>query len=451
MGTHWIRLLVVVGIGLVLAATIPTAVAAQGGFETGPTAGGFTTNGSPEAIEYAVTFVETGLPAGTSWNVTIDGALLNSTSNSIVFHEPNGTYLFVVGPVSGYTSNPEGNVTITGAPVTVPILFTSISTGTPGCTSYSWQGGNYTFHGDCRGFFETDLRSFNATSGYTFENSTFDVGAMAEVDSAGSLVALSEMDHESTGLITGVDQGNEVNITDRIVANVTTVIGLNASSGSPNGQMPAWIPNDVPGSLGPTIWGSGTSVLGSIDVIIVFHFVVGSHASDRVKFDVSMSGWPWVNPADSLGVEIGATAEQQTYFVYAAANDTIAELWTSNKTVASSLVFGGSANTTAGGANATLEVSDQVGLYPRGTAPDIAFALLSFQGAGGYAALTYDPWIVFGPTSAAVLLPGGPAATGGATLPLVAVGGIAIAAALLGLMAYRLRRGRVDEGLRSLV
>jgi hypothetical protein len=447
--TQWSRILLVLGISLVLVATIPAVAAAQGGFEPEPTAIWFTAGGLPAVTEYAVTFVETGLPAGTEWNVTIDDTLVGSTSNSIVFQEPDGSYLFSVSQVPGFSTNPEGNVTVSGAPVTVPILFTSTSTGTQGCTSYSWQGGNYTFYGDCRGLFDADLRSFNASSGYTFENSTFDVGAVAELDRAGSLVALSEMDHESAGSITAVTQGNEVNVTDSIVANVTTAIGLNANSGSPNGEIPTWSPSDVPGSVGPTVWGSGTSVLGNISVVIVFHFVIGFQGSDRVKFDISMSGWPWVNPADALGVEIGATAEQQTYFVYSAPNDTIAQLWTSNETVASSLVFGGSANTTAGGANATVDVSNQVGLYPSGNAPDIAFALLSFQGAGGYSALTYDPWIVFGLTPGSVPLSGSPAATGGATLSLIAVGGIASATVLLGLMAYRLRRGRVDEDLRS--
>ncbi len=447
------RILAVLGISVVLAATIPAVVSAQEMLEASATAGLLTASGSPEATDYAVTFVESGLPPGTSWNVTIDGTVLSSTSTDIVFHEPDGSYLFSVSSVPGYSTNPEGNVTVNGAPVTVPILFTSTSTGTPGCTSYYWQGGNYSFNADCRGSFEIHLRSFNATSGNTFENSTFDVGALAEVDSAGNLAALLVTSHESTGTISVVSRANGVNITDSITANVTTAIGLNASSGSPNGQVPIWSPNEALagglGGVGPTVWGSGSQVLGNADVVIVLHFLIGSQASNRVEFDVSISGWPWVDPADSLGLEVGATAEQQTYFAYTAANDTIAQRWSSNGTVASSLVFGASANVTVGDTNSTLAVTDQVGLYPSGTAPDIAFALLSFQGPGGYSALTYDPWVVFGPTPTTVIPPGGPGASAGATLPLLAVVGIVLAAALLGLVAYRLRRRRVDEGLRS--
>ena len=441
-----------VGISLVLAATIPAIVSEHGMVEPVATTGTITVGSSPEVTDYAVTFVESGLPAGTSWNVTIAGTQLNSTSTDIVFDEPDGNYLSFIGAVPGYTTGPEVNVTVNGGPVTVPILFTSTSSGTQGCTSYSWQGGNSTFdyalHGDCRGMFQVDLQSFSAISGYTFENSTFDVGALAEVDSAGNLAALLVTSHESTGTISVTSQGNEVNVTDSIVANVTTAIGLNASSGGPDGQVPIWSPNEALGGVGPTIWGSGSQVLGSVDVVIVLHFLVGSQGSNRVRFDVSLSGWPWANPADSLGLEIGATAEQQTYFVYTAANDTIAQRWTSNGTVASSLEFGATAIATVGNTNSTLGVTDQVALYPSGPAPDIAFALLSFQGQGGYSVLTYDPWIVFGSTPAIILPPGGPVA--GATLPLLAVVGIALATALLGVVAYRLRRRRVDEVLRSL-
>ncbi len=433
-----------------LAVATPALLSAQAGPGAGVGPRGLPATGPPATAEYAVTFVESGLANGTSWNVTIASVVVKSTTTSIVFQEPDGTYLFLVGSVPGYTSNPEGNVTVSGGPVSVPILFTSNSTGTPGCTGYSWDGGNYTLHGDCLGSFQTDLRSYSATSGNTFENSTFDVAAIAEVNGAGDLAALLLPNHESTGAMSAVVEPSEVNVTDSIEANVTTAVGLNASTGAPDGEVPVWAPNEAPGSVGPTIWGNGSEVLGSVEVVIVLHFVVGPPATNRVKFDVSISGWPWVSSSDTLGIVIGATAAQGTSFAYSASNDTISELWSSNGTIASSLVFGASANATAGSAISTLEVSDQVGLYPIGTTPSIAQALLSFHGPGGYSALAYDPWIVFGPPSTISVPPTLPVATGGATLPLIAAGAIALATALLGVTAYRLRRGRVDQGLRSI-
>ena len=97
---------------------------------------------------YAVTFTETGLFSGTSWSVTLSGSTLSSTTNTIAFTEPNGTYPYTVGAVSGYASSPSsGNVTVNGASQSVPITFTpsTVSTytvtfnesGLPSGTSWS--------------------------------------------------------------------------------------------------------------------------------------------------------------------------------------------------------------------------------------------------------------------------------------------------------------------------
>ncbi|MGC8673500.1 MAG: hypothetical protein ACP5TO_08425, partial [Thermoplasmata archaeon] len=57
--------------------------------------------------EYSVTFTESGLPSGTSWSVTLGTTTLSSSTSSIVFSEPNGTYDYSIGAVAGYneTSN----------------------------------------------------------------------------------------------------------------------------------------------------------------------------------------------------------------------------------------------------------------------------------------------------------------------------------------------------------
>jgi hypothetical protein len=72
---------------------------------------------------FNVTFTETGLPANTEWNVTLNGTPLSSTQSSINFPgNVNGTYPFVVPGVSGYGPNPaSGNVTVTGTNLTVSI------------------------------------------------------------------------------------------------------------------------------------------------------------------------------------------------------------------------------------------------------------------------------------------------------------------------------------------
>jgi thermopsin len=73
---------------------------------------------------YRLTFHEVGLPAGTLWSITIDGVTLSSTTPTIVFHEPNGTYSWVVNPVPGYTPGHHGGaVTLNGADIAITIHF----------------------------------------------------------------------------------------------------------------------------------------------------------------------------------------------------------------------------------------------------------------------------------------------------------------------------------------
>ncbi len=95
---------------------------------------------------YSVTFTETGLPSGTSWSVTLNGTAGGSTSSTIQFTEPNGTYSYTVGTVPGYTAAPpSGALTVDGANVDQGITFTSSATysvtftetGLPSGTSWS--------------------------------------------------------------------------------------------------------------------------------------------------------------------------------------------------------------------------------------------------------------------------------------------------------------------------
>jgi hypothetical protein len=75
---------------------------------------------------YNLTFVETGLPTGTSWSVMVNGTALSSPSGTILSQMPNGTFTFVVSQVSGYNVTPSsGRVTIDGNATVVSVQFTS--------------------------------------------------------------------------------------------------------------------------------------------------------------------------------------------------------------------------------------------------------------------------------------------------------------------------------------
>jgi YVTN family beta-propeller protein len=55
-----------------------------------------------EVVTYVVTFLESNLPAGTNWSVTLGGITNWSHESTVTFAEPNGTYQYEVGDVPGW-------------------------------------------------------------------------------------------------------------------------------------------------------------------------------------------------------------------------------------------------------------------------------------------------------------------------------------------------------------
>jgi Phosphoesterase family len=116
----------------------PFSVESVAGYTPVPVNGRIQVNGAPvsQAVQfappppknYAVTFSESGLASGTGWSVTLNGTPEASTTGSIVFLVPNGTYPYTVTSVATYTETPSsGNVIVSGAaPPPVGITFLSI-------------------------------------------------------------------------------------------------------------------------------------------------------------------------------------------------------------------------------------------------------------------------------------------------------------------------------------
>ena len=125
--------------------TYSYTVGAVAGYTATPSSGSVTVNGAAETVSlafakastettYSVTFTETGLPTGTSWSVTLNGSTKSSTTATIAFQEPNGSYAFTVGSVSGYTVGPSpGTIKVNGAAISQAITFTSSTS--PGKTN----------------------------------------------------------------------------------------------------------------------------------------------------------------------------------------------------------------------------------------------------------------------------------------------------------------------------
>lgn len=74
---------------------------------------------------YRVSFVESGLPAGTNWTVAVNGTGFSSTSSTIVVPLPNGTYSFAISPApAGYAATPgAGSIRVAGNGSLVRIAF----------------------------------------------------------------------------------------------------------------------------------------------------------------------------------------------------------------------------------------------------------------------------------------------------------------------------------------
>jgi photosystem II stability/assembly factor-like uncharacterized protein len=134
--------------------TYPYSISTPQGYTVSNSSGTITLNGKniTQAViftpitttEYTVTFTESGLPSGTSWSVTLNGTMESSTTNTITFTEPYGTYSFSVTLPSGYkTISSSGEITTTQSSTNVPISVTSVTKTTtpPATTNYLLIGG----------------------------------------------------------------------------------------------------------------------------------------------------------------------------------------------------------------------------------------------------------------------------------------------------------------------
>lgn len=72
---------------------------------------------------YSVKFTESNLPAGTTWSVTLNGTLESSSTSTISFSVPNGTYNYSIESVSGYHTTSAENLTVDRFPVSVNVAF----------------------------------------------------------------------------------------------------------------------------------------------------------------------------------------------------------------------------------------------------------------------------------------------------------------------------------------
>jgi hypothetical protein len=85
---------------------------------------------SSPATRYNVSFVESGLAAGTNWSAVLGSTDRFSTGPTISFAMKNGSYEYSVAPVPGFNPVPSsGSVTVQGSALDVPIAFVPLPPG----------------------------------------------------------------------------------------------------------------------------------------------------------------------------------------------------------------------------------------------------------------------------------------------------------------------------------
>lgn len=142
--------------------TQPFQIANAGAFVPAPANGSTTVNGREDTVPIVftlqrgllrtVTFTESGLPNGTQWGVELGGVGVNSTTSSLAFHEPDGSYRYTVYPVLGFAVAETGTFSVAGANTTVAIPFVGVTyrvtfeeTGLPAGTSWGVSLGGTPF------------------------------------------------------------------------------------------------------------------------------------------------------------------------------------------------------------------------------------------------------------------------------------------------------------------
>ncbi len=87
---------------------------------------------------FTVTFTETGLPAGTNWSVRVNSPgpprihfTHSSTTTSVVFEVPSGTYSFVIGEVLGFRLNGSvgGTFVVTNSSLAESVVYVALAQG----------------------------------------------------------------------------------------------------------------------------------------------------------------------------------------------------------------------------------------------------------------------------------------------------------------------------------
>ncbi|HEV2429277.1 MAG TPA: YncE family protein [Thermoplasmata archaeon] len=202
------------------------ATVQRGSFLVRGTAVSVTVAFATSSVTYEVSFAERGLPNGTRWAVNLSGTgSANGTGAWENFTRPNGTYQFLVAPLTGFTAAPSrGNVTVQGSRIAVPITFNATGGG-PG-SNRSYQ---LTFH-------ERGLKAstgWAVTIGSSLSSSLTSNVTFLEPNGTYGYVVLSVSGYQTPD--SGIVRVNGTNVTVDVAFAASTYPVVIVEFGLPNG------------------------------------------------------------------------------------------------------------------------------------------------------------------------------------------------------------------------
>jgi YVTN family beta-propeller protein len=216
---------------------------------------------------YSVTFTEHRLASGTNWTVILNGSQDFSTTSSITFAEPNGTFPYAVGSANTSWAAPSGSVEVAGSETSVAVTFSLLTypitfseTGLANGTSWgvSVQTGGLPGSDNCEaGYycFPLDLSQPNGSyaysvavpPGYTASPSAGTIKVQGGPVNQPLTFALLPSDHVVTFLEHGLSGEwgwmATVTYTAPQVVNNLTLYGLTAELSSSDPVMALAVPN----------------------------------------------------------------------------------------------------------------------------------------------------------------------------------------------------------------
>ncbi len=291
--------------------TYAYTVGGVSGFTVSPASGNVTVQGAAVDVTvtytrptYSLSFVESGLVAGTGWSVTVDGATASSSSSTIVFAEPNGTHGYTVGAVPGYSPHPpSGSVNVSGGPVQVSVTYTLFTYAVDFNESGLASGTTWSVNLDSASRSSTGSTiaftvpngtyaySIGAVSGYlvTPSSGTLDVTGARVVESI-AFTAVAPVDYSVTFTETGLGPGTSWSVTLNTTSQSSTTSSLTFAE--PNGTY-AYSVGPVGGFTSSPR--SGSVTVGGLPVGVTVTFAPISSATYGVSWTESglPSGTPW--------------------------------------------------------------------------------------------------------------------------------------------------------------